>query len=133
MPLRQHTDGATLIQPIHGPKRPPNLERSMLRHLPAIAIMSTLLSASAVAMDATIDVSNQSDEDLTAITLHPKAERDPTQIVLPSPIAAGQSATVTMTTPGNTCVFDLILTFASTRTVTQPDRDLCQTDAIIIE
>jgi len=131
--LRHLTKGATLTGFNQRTDRPASLEGFMLRHLPAIAFAVCLLTLPVIAADHSFEVINQSDEDLMAITLHPKMESDPARNVLPSPIATGQSGTVTMTITGHNCVFDMILTCASTRAVTQPDRDLCQTDAIIVE
>ena len=88
---------------------------------------------SAIAEDRMIEISNMSGEVVTSITVVTKTENaEPTELLLTA-LAADDSAVVTLPIESDACVFDMTITFASSRLVSQTDRDLCQTDALIVE
>jgi hypothetical protein len=57
--------------------------------------------------------------------------------IIPTPTAVtkpiSDPSAVTLTAPDKTCVFAIIITFASGKVTTLTDTDLCQTDSIIIQ
>jgi hypothetical protein len=55
------------------------------------------------------------------------------QNILAAPVANGAKGAVSIARANGACVVDLTFTFASGKTLTIPDMDVCQVDNIVVE
>lgn len=101
---------------------------------PVVAFFLFLSIPSVWAADLTLNLTNMSGEEINAVTATPKGAAEiSTQNILASSIPAGEPGTATLQAADDECVFDLIFSFASGKTLARPDTDICQTDGIVVE
>jgi hypothetical protein len=97
-----------------------------------VAFLAVALPASAASL--TVKFVNMSDDSITRLAATPKnLPGATTERIFEHPIANGDSGEAFFAATAGDCVFTLTFTFASGKSLSRPDTDLCQTDRIVIE
>jgi hypothetical protein len=94
----------------------------------AFAYMATLAGATTLSFK----INNQTGQVINSILATPKLGGADIAIT-PTPIAAAATTNVNASPAGNACVFTLTTTLASSKVITNPDTDLCQTDMFVVQ
>jgi hypothetical protein len=103
-----------------------------MRNVLLLASVAVIFTCEAKADVLTLKLKNASASALTAVS---SKSRDgilaPT--VLSGTLAAGGSGSLQVTQSGTECVYDMTLTFGTTKIVSLTNIDICQTDAMTVE
>jgi hypothetical protein len=92
------------------------------------------LAGTACAANLTIKLDNKSGEVLNSIAATAKGTNTiSTQNILSAPVPSGASGTASVTNTPDSCVYTLIFTFASGKSTTRPDMDICHTSNLVVE
>ena len=104
-----------------------------MRHVVLAVLLALGLSAAARADDFSLDVTNNSGEDVTSIVANPKEAAEPGANLLSAALEPGDSQRLIIQGSPGACLYDLVITFAGGHSRTRGDTDLCSASGFIIE
>jgi hypothetical protein len=103
-----------------------------MRQVLLLASVALIFASQAHAAVLTLKLKNASTLALTSITSKSRNGAAATTAISGT-VAAGGTGSMQITQTGTDCVYDMTLTFGTTKTVALTNIDICQTDAITVE
>jgi hypothetical protein len=108
------------------------IEDLKMKKVLLLASVTMVFASETQAAVLTLKIKNASALALTAITSKSRNGAAATT-ALSGAVAAGGTGSMQITQTGADCVYDMTLTFGTTKSVALTNIDICQTDAITVE